>query len=320
MRFAPALLLLFLACLAGACKKDRLHFTSVQKIASQSDTDRLNRVMFTDAKNGYIVGGKWYIEALVLTTHDGGTTWERHAFPNAGQLLFSVTKSADGSVYAAGFEGKLLRSTDTGKTWNFHQLEHYWFRDVALPTPDKAIVVGGISFGSGLIQHIDTLGGLQTRDSFSYQLNQIKMVTPQVGYICGFGVFMKTTDGGQSWVIEDVQGDNFMSMSILGDDIWLCGDNGSAFHSSDAGIHWQRLRNGNDISLPRYHLQDICFTDRQNGWAVGDDGVVLYSDDGGKHWMEFDRFTGSLLTSMAPQPDGSMMVVGDNGSIYRLMR
>jgi photosystem II stability/assembly factor-like uncharacterized protein len=63
---------------------------------------------------------------------------------------------------------------------------------------------------------------------------------------------------------------------------------------------------------------DIKFRDRTNGWAVGEDGAVLQTDDGGKHWMECERFTNNLLTSIAIKSDGSLVIVGDNGTIFKL--
>ena len=311
---------LFAFIIFNACKKDQLHFANVQKIESFSDSDRLGKVIFTDAQNGYIVGGKWYIESIVLTTKNGGDTWQRNQNPNVGHLLNSADIGLDGTIYGVGFEGKLVHSYDSGKTWIFHQLEHYWFRDIAFTAPDKAIIVGGISFGSGMIQYIDTAGNLLKRDSLKYQLNQIKMVTPQVGYICGFGTVLKTTNGGTTWDILNVKGDNFMTMDIHGDTIWMCGNNGGIYQTTDAGANWKTLRNGNDITGRSYKLMDIAFKDKLNGWAVGENGIVIYSDDGGNHWMEYTNFTNNLLTSIAICADGRLIAVGDNGSIYKLTR
>ena len=313
-------ILFVLFILIAACKKDQLHFKNVEKINSYSDSDRLNKVIFTDSSNGFIVGGKWYTEALILRTRDGGNTWDRQSFTNVGQLLNSVTQSPDGSVYCIGFEGKLMQSTDTGKTWKFKQLEHYWFRDVAFTSPSQAIVVGGISFGSGMRIKIDSSGTLENRDSFTYQLNQVAMVSPTVGYTCGFGIVLKTTDGGNTWNIQNIENDNFTAMDVHGDEIWICGYNGSIFHTVDGGNNWKRLRNGNDITLVNYRLMSILFTDTKNGWAAGENGVVLYTDDGGHHWMEYTHFTNNMLYSIALCPDGRLMVVGDNGSIYKLTR
>ena len=318
MRYLYSVLVVFILFCFSACKKDLLQSRSVQKIESNSDTDRLNKILFINAGDGFIVGGKWYTEALILSTKDSGNTWQRKAFPNVGQLLNGATLSPSGAVYATGFEGKLMHTLDTGSNWEFFQLRHYYFRDLAFTDAAHAVVIGGISFSDGLLQLIDSAGNVLQTDTTYFQLNQVKMISPTTGYICGFGAVIKTTDGWQTWQFLKVQGDDFMAMDIHGDEIWLVGNNGSVFHSTDAGANWARLRNGNDITLKSYHLMDIKFKDSQHGWVAGEEGALLYTDDGGHHWMQYNQFTTNMLTSIALTADGRLMVVGDNGSIYRL--
>jgi photosystem II stability/assembly factor-like uncharacterized protein len=78
------------------------------------------------------------------------------------------------------------------------------------------------------------------------------------------------------------------------------------------------MRNGNDLTKPHYSLNDILFTDRLHGFAVGDKGLLIYSDDGGHHWMEFDRFTSSALHNIAALKDGSLLVCGEEGALYKV--
>lgn len=113
-------------------------------------------------------------------------------------------------------------------------------------------------------------------------------------------------------------GDNFRDICVIGEEIWLCGDAGSIFHTYDGGRNWQRYRNGNDITLPHYHLTSIVFADRLNGWATGEQGLLLKTEDGGQHWMEYKPFTGNALRHLSIMRDGSLLVVGDGGGVYRV--
>ncbi len=144
------------------------------------------------------------------------------------------------------------------------------------------------------------------------------MVSPSAGYVIGYGTVMKTTDRGNTWNFQNVQGDNFEAMDIHGEEIWMCGYNGSIYHTADGGNNWTRLRNGNDVTLPRYYLMDIVFKDGQNGWAVCDNGKMIHTDDGGQHWEEYDQFTTSSLRSIALCPNGDLIAAGDNGNIFRV--
>ena len=70
------ILLLAAIFLLNGCKKDLLHLQSVQKITSYTDSDRLNKIFFVDQQLGFIVGGERFADAVILTTHDGGYTWQ----------------------------------------------------------------------------------------------------------------------------------------------------------------------------------------------------------------------------------------------------
>ncbi len=308
---------LILFCIAG-CKKDLLHYQNVTQLTSHADTDRLNKIMFINDSIGFVVGGQRFNDAVILTTRDGGATWATNSYPVAGKAMYDITLSPNGSIFAIGFDGKILFSGDTGRSWRFSQAFYYPYRGIACIDASHFILVGGISFGVGQIAIGDSSGHVTTSNDFFYQLNAVKMVNNRKGYISGFGIVLKTNDGGATWNILDVSGDNFTAMDVHDDEIWICGSNGSVCHSNDGGQHWDRLRNGNDLTIAHYALNDIIFKDGTQGWAVGDKGKVLHSDDGGKHWMEYDPFTTADLYCIAIAPNGSLIVGGDKGALYRI--
>jgi len=303
-----------------SCKKDLLHFQKVQQLNSGTSADRLNKILFADKMKGFVVGGQRFQTATILNTKDGGYTWSYNSFPQAGKEMFNITKTPSGKIYTIGFESRILASNDTGKSWIFHQMG-FWqtFTGLAFINPNYAIAVGGISFNEGYMTRIDSNATILTWDSLGYQLNDIKMFTPKTGYICGYGVMKKTTDSGKTWTIQQLYGDNFSSIDIITEnDVWVCGTYGSIFHTTNGGNSWSRLRNGNDLLLPQYHLHDILFIDDVNGWAVGDNGLIIHTDDRGQHWEEYDKFTSNALFGISQCPNGDLIVCGDNGALYRL--
>ncbi len=303
-----------------SCKKDLLYFQNVQQLDSHTSVDRLNRIFFVNDTLGFIAGGQRFYNAVILTTRDGGYTWKKDTFPQAGKEMFGLVQSASSTIYSCGYDGKLLYTNDMGNSWNFSQMQYLPENDIAFTDSTHAIVVGGQSFYSGYMSYINNYGGFIKWDSLNYQINRIKMVNGNTGYQCGYGVISKTTDKGQTWNILQVQGDDFTGMDIHnnGNELWVCGYNGSVFHSSDGGNSWERLRNGNDLTIAHYNLLDIFFQDSQNGWAVGENGLVLYSKDAGHHWMQYNHFTDNGLRSLSLRPNGDLIVCGDNGALYRI--
>ena len=178
--------------------------------------------------------------------------------------------------------------------------------------------IASLAQDTGYITFVDSNCNIINTRKYGFGLNEIYMTNQSTGYVIGYGVAMKTGDCGTTWTFLDVEGDNFMAMDIHGNEIWMCGYNGSVYHTSDGGNNWTRYRNGNDITLPRYRLLSILFVDALNGWAVGEDGKIIYSDDGGRHWMEYKRFTTNALRSIVLCPNKDLLVAGDGGTLYRI--
>ena len=317
MRFLFTLITLTLVL--ASCRKDLLHWQRVQKLETHTAQDRLNSIYFLNDSIGFVVGGQRFYNSTILRTEDGGQTWSYTSIGEAPKGIYGITSSPAGILYAAGFDGKLLRSTDQGKTWSFEQLWYLPYKDLALFGEEHGLLVGGISFRAGFTTPFTPGAGFGHFDSLGFELNDIELIDGRSAYIAGHGVVLRTDDSSKTWQMQNIQNDNFTAVQAVGrDEAWTCGYNGSVFHTTNGGQTWQRLRNGNDITDPRYRLLDILFTGRNTGYACGEDGVLIYTDDGGKHWMEFDRFTGSSLRAMIQMKDGSLLVCGDHGSLYRI--
>jgi photosystem II stability/assembly factor-like uncharacterized protein len=192
------------------------------------------------------------------------------------------------------------------------------YRGGTFVTPDTGIFVSSVLQRQSTITRVDSAFKIIDEQTFLFGLNNIYMSGADTGYAIGYGVVMKTTNRGASWDYLDVDGDNFTAMDLHGNEMWLCGANGGIYHSYDAGVNWQRLRNGNDLSVARYMLRCILFTDHLHGWAAGDKGKVIYTNDGGINWAEYKSFTPSTLRSIARCPNNDLLLAGDDGALYRI--
>lgn len=316
--FYRFLSLFSLAILIAGCKKDRLKWQQVVSIPSQTSA-RLNQIFFIDDTTGFIPGGERFSQALILKTVDGGWNWHVQEFPEAGKELFNVCRAPGGTLYAIGFDGKLLQSSDGGLSWTFRQLWYRPYKDLYFSSGERGVAIGGISYKAGFITEIFAPEGQGEDDSLDYELNDLEMVNGRTGFLAGFGVIARTDDSGRSWQEQDIRNDNFTAIHARNEyEAWTCGYNGSIWKTNDGGQTWQRMRNGNDISKPRYRLLAICMKNALEGFACGEDGLVIYTDDGGHHWMEFDRFTERALRSMHLFPDGRLLLAGDGGALYQV--
>ena len=107
-------------------------------------------------------------------------------------------------------------------------------------------------------------------------LKSVKFISSSIGWAVGnYGTILKTTDGGQNWIIQASQTFDYLeSVSFTN------ADNGTAVgigHDSsgyDVGIIIYTIDGGTTWNLQpsgtTNDLYGVCFTDVNNGTAVGD--------------------------------------------------
>lgn len=317
--FAGFLVFCFVLSL-NACRKDLLRFKKAERLETHTSTDQFNKIFFLNDSVGFIVGGQRFFNSTVLRTEDGGKSWSYQNIEQAPKALYGITQSPDGTLLAIGFDGKLLSSSDLGMTWEFQQLHYLPYKDIAMFDENRGALIGGISFNQGFLTNIYSDGNYSGWDSLAFELNDIELINGKSGYITAHGTILKTIDSGRTWQVLPIENDNFKAIQVINEEeAWTCGYNGSIFRTRNGGRSWERLRNGNDLKKPRYKLLTIAFRDAQHGYAAGENGLLIYTDDGGKHWMEFERFTNSTLRSLFIKKDGSVLVCGEQGSLYHII-
>lgn len=319
--YLPLILVVaLLLCTQTSCRKDLLHWKEVKKIETGTNA-RLNRILFLNDGSAIIAGGIKYEKAVVLTSADRGDNWVYHEPAGIGVGLYGLAASPDGIVYGSGFYGTLVScGKDGGMFRTLPTGLSDYLVGLSFPESGRGIAISAVTNEAGSVFLIDSSGKVQQRTDFRFALNDIVMMDTREGYICGNGAVMKTVNGGKDWKVLNVYFDNFTGLCTQGmKKAWTCGYNGSIYRTGNGGDSWTRLRNGNDITLPRYHLEDILFLDDDHGFAVGEKGLVTYTDDAGKHWMEFDRFTNDALLFIQRCPDGSLITGGENGSLFKII-
>lgn len=318
--FFTAIGLCLWSLLAVSCKKDQIETARVTQVTTPSAAD-LNKILFTSKDEGYIVGGLRYEQSDILHTTDGGNTWSLFHMDGDGKKAIYGLAANNGNIYGVGFDGKIFIKNDAGMaTWRYVQTSWWeWFQDITFPETGKGFIVAGNAYNNGRILRTDGAGNILSVDSFEYELTAIGFASPAVGYACGFGAVLKTSNGGGTWVLQQARGDYFKSVSVLDEQhVWIAGYNGSIICTRDGGASWQRLRNGDDPLLKRYRLRAILFKDAHTGYAAGDKGLLLKTEDGGLHWMELKPFTGSDLRCLAFHPDGSLWTAGTEGVVFHI--
>jgi photosystem II stability/assembly factor-like uncharacterized protein len=140
---------------------------------------------------------------------------------------------------------------------------------------------GGKTWSSNLIQN-------------GYQVKKIHFRTALLGYVAVYatstlmrGAILKTTDGGNSWVVQDPNGSGYSLIT----DLWFTSDlvgyvisnPGKIFKTVNGGSSWVPV----NTSVTNY-LYAIHFTSSTTGYAAGSGATLLKTTNSGSSWSQIN--------------------------------
>jgi photosystem II stability/assembly factor-like uncharacterized protein len=250
--------------------------------------ESLSAVAFVDSLTGW-AGGMYEksqnrYEALLLSSNDGGATWERKVEAN----LCAVP------------EEQFIRQVQ-----DISLLDSARGFFLIMFTPDFPVGTCQMEVYSIDGTHIweNFAGGTWNQGKISFSDS-----------LCGWclnaygGKLYHTTQGVEnlslikefSPVVRDM---NFVDASIG----WVVGDSGRVFHTEDAGSSWV-----DQVSNVTCGLYAVEFIDSLNGWIAGENGVILRTRDGGNTWSTENTPTIRTLHRHSVQcPGENQYLTGD---------
>jgi photosystem II stability/assembly factor-like uncharacterized protein len=257
----------------------------------------LTGVCFLDARHGVAVGH----DEVILTTADGGRTWQRtHYAPEAQRPLLDVWCGAGERVIAVGAYSTYLRSTDGGASWS-----EVRFLPAPRPRGPAPRRVGATPAAAAEQDAVQSSGG-------GYHLNRIVSAARARLYIAGeSGHLYRSDDSGATWqeLASPYAGSFFDVLPLTGDAVLALGLRGSLYRSEDAGASWQK------IATDTVEMLTGGTTFAGGGVAiVGLSGVVLISRDGGRSFTLAQQNDRSGLSAALSVGDEKLAAVGEHGA------
>jgi photosystem II stability/assembly factor-like uncharacterized protein len=93
--------------------------------------------------------------------------------------------------------------------------------------------------------------------------------------------------------------------------IWITGNYGTIYHSSDGGGNWAKQDSGVDLSI----LCDGSFINSKTGWIVGLSGTIIHTTDKGATWTKQETGTERHLFSVFFKDENHGWAVGEWNTI-----
>lgn len=214
-----------------------------------------------------------------------------------GNNLTSCRTWSPGIIYASGWGGVFIKTTDSGETW---YINHNAGKETDYITHSRGNIFDmhffnmntGIVCGEGGMmkttnagESFDSIPGTYTGVIGKWY--NLFFLNNNTGYSVGQNnngipkLFAKTTDGGNTWIFNNTipQG-IYYDVYTPNDTIILASSIlGNIRRSSDGGVSWSVVNIGNTDVLKR-----LNFLNRDTGFVCGSSGTVSMTTNAGLDW------------------------------------
>lgn len=310
----PFLLIAGLLLFLSACRMETVSLP--WKEVPSPTTRLLTSVRFADPLHGHAVGGATWSYGVDVHTEDGGLTWLADSLTN--KQLLNVQFNPQGDGFAVGFDGLLLYKNAASPLWE-EKYRYLWsvLRGAAFNAEGGGVLVGGAAFQHGAAIRLDNQFQVLSLDTFAQELRSVCYSDGHTVHAVGYGIILRSVDGGTSWQPSSSSGDFYQSVCFPSAQTgYIAGYQGTILKTNDGGLSWERLRNGDSLLEKDLPFRCIYFVDDQKGYIVGDGGLFWRTENGGQDWKQVSGFPDTDLYGVFATA-GKGFIVGDRGKIYQ---
>ncbi len=308
-------ILSFLGLFLFSCKKEKVDVNWEE--LNTGTSENLSAVYFTDELTGHAIGGSTWFNGLYLQTQDGGSSWTVDNF--ADKQLFGLHFNNQGIGRAVGIDGALFSADgEPYEEWDFYRLPRWdILRDVCFNERNEGVVVAGIAFAEGAIMVLDSNYNAVHVETFEHQLNAVCYSDDNTIHVAGYGLVMRSTDGGATWLENETSDDFYQSISFPSPRLgYMVGYNGTILKTTDSGVNWKAIRRGDAIGVSDKPFLAVHFVDEQNGYIVGEKGLCWRTVDGGDKWQIIRGLPDVDLHDVYVI-NNTVYIVGNEGRVFR---
>lgn len=249
----------------------------------------------------------------------------------------------------------ILKTTNAGNNWNKTELTGIW-NSIYFVNSTTGFLCGN----NGKIMKTINAGENWSvlNSGVEKNLTSIRFINGQTGYFTGWNkTLLKTTDGGITF--SNTFGSAYYMWQktfILNNYIFLMGNDGALFRSTNSGSTWDSLYTGMPNSLSSaqifedgkgfifgccgaifrttnfgnhwnhdtvyltkgWALEDCYFSNSNLGWSVGEHGSIVRTSDGGSSWETLPyKNISSTFKSVKFVNNQTGWIVGSEGTILK---
>ncbi len=228
--------------------------------------------------------------------------------------IYAVLKT-DKQLLLAGSGGKVVKSSDDGKTWSVVPSGTSAHLQALLDLGKGRVVAAG---NGGTFLFSDDDGDTWQKAIAPAADDIVKVMglalqpgTGQPWAVAHFGAVLTSADRGATWARVTAKDDVIWNAIAFAspDTGFVVGEFGRMLTTRDGGRTWSAVP-----PVLKSSLNAIAFRDASLGVAVGTEGAVLVTQDGGAHWRRVESGSSEHLYDVAVSGE-RWVAVGNKGAL-----
>lgn len=249
---------------------------------------------------------------VIVYSDDSGQTWRQASVPVSGTIT-AVAFATPDDAWAVGAQGIVLHTTDGGKSWTI-QLDGAK-ADALMVAASQQFVAQDPNNPKAV--RVSRRAHILTEDGPDRPFLALLALSSQQAVVFGGDRMCdRTSDGGKTWSdcsldIDDSISHNLYAVTTVGGKIYLVGEAGAAFQSSDGAATFTPISSPAESTF-----FGILSSDSSDLLTFGVGGLVYKSSDQAKSWVQSDISTSSDLTSGTVLKSGKVVVISEAGEIF----
>ncbi|MCX6165629.1 MAG: YCF48-related protein [Ignavibacteriae bacterium] len=241
---------------------------------------------FLNSNTGWAAGGG------IIKTTDGGSNWATQIDISPTFYIRSIIFVNENTGIAAGGSspyggGYILRTTNGGTNWSSNysdKLSSRNYYSVFFVNNSTGWIVGTCNESSNgiIMKTTDTgLNWIEQNSNVQVFLSSVYFINENTGWIGGDGKILKTTNGGQNWLVN--LGGTITLYSIKFFDLNTGYGTGwsSLGKTTNGGLNWTFFP-----YLQGANTQNAFFINQNTGWIIGYNGAILKTTNGGNVFVK----------------------------------